>query len=113
MTRESSQEQGPAPPEVGIDSGGPTPRTGSAGTPSAAVMNTPGVPTPRTGSAGTPSAPVMNTPGVPTPRTGSAGTPSAPLHAIVEAIRARQRFVLSSHARPDGDSIGSQLSLAF
>jgi len=32
---------------------------------------------------------------------------------IAEAIRARQRFVLSSHARPDGDSIGSQLALAY
>jgi phosphoesterase RecJ-like protein len=28
-------------------------------------------------------------------------------------VRARQRFVLSSHARPDGDSIGSQLAMAF
>src|SRR5439155_8216429 len=35
------------------------------------------------------------------------------LHRIVDAIRARQRFVLSSHARPDGDSIGSQLALAY
>jgi len=32
---------------------------------------------------------------------------------IVEAIRTRQRFVLSSHARPDGDSIGSQLAMAY
>jgi phosphoesterase RecJ-like protein len=32
---------------------------------------------------------------------------------IVTAISARQRFVLSSHARPDGDSIGSQLAMAF
>src|SRR5436305_9748862 len=32
---------------------------------------------------------------------------------IVEAIRARQRFVLSSHSRPDGDSIGSQLAMAY
>jgi phosphoesterase RecJ-like protein len=32
---------------------------------------------------------------------------------IVEAIAARQRFVLSSHARPDGDSIGSQLAMAY
>src|SRR3954447_6586337 len=32
---------------------------------------------------------------------------------IVEAIRARRRFVLSSHSRPDGDSIGSQLAMAF
>jgi len=29
------------------------------------------------------------------------------LQRIVDAVRARQRFVLSSHARPDGDSIGS------
>jgi len=32
---------------------------------------------------------------------------------IVEAIRSRQRFVLSSHSRPDGDSIGSQLAMAY
>lgn len=35
------------------------------------------------------------------------------LEHIVEAIASRQRFVLSSHARPDGDSIGSELALAF
>ena len=35
------------------------------------------------------------------------------IRAIVDAIHARQRFVLSSHARPDGDSIGSQLALAY
>src|SRR5262252_9622082 len=35
------------------------------------------------------------------------------LAQIVEAIRSRQRFVLSSHSRPDGDSIGSQLAMAF
>jgi len=32
---------------------------------------------------------------------------------IAEAIRSRQRFVLSSHSRPDGDSIGSQLAMAY
>ncbi len=32
---------------------------------------------------------------------------------IVAAIQSKQRFVLSSHARPDGDSIGSQLALAY
>jgi phosphoesterase RecJ-like protein len=32
---------------------------------------------------------------------------------IVDAIRTRQRFVLSSHARPDGDAIGSQLAMAY
>src|SRR4026207_2530598 len=41
-------------------------------------------------------------------------TPPAPeLHQIVEAIRSRRRFVISSHARPDGDSIGSQLAMAY
>ena len=29
------------------------------------------------------------------------------------AIRARQSFLLTSHARPDGDAVGSQLALAF
>jgi phosphoesterase RecJ-like protein len=38
--------------------------------------------------------------------------PSA-LVAICDAIRQRQRFLLSSHARPDGDSIGSQLAMAY
>src|SRR5690242_10338062 len=41
-------------------------------------------------------------------------TSNAPeLQHIVEAIRGRQRFVLSSHSRPDGDSIGSQLAAAY
>ncbi len=40
-------------------------------------------------------------------------THSPEMHQIVEAIRQRRRFVLSSHARPDGDSIGSQLALAY
>jgi bifunctional oligoribonuclease and PAP phosphatase NrnA len=35
------------------------------------------------------------------------------LQQIVDAIRARQRFVISSHSRPDGDSIGSQLAAAY
>ncbi len=35
------------------------------------------------------------------------------LGSIVEAIAQRQRFLLVSHARPDGDSIGSQLALAY
>jgi phosphoesterase RecJ-like protein len=37
----------------------------------------------------------------------------ATIAAIVEAIHARRRFVLSSHARPDGDAIGSQLAMAY
>jgi len=32
---------------------------------------------------------------------------------IRDAILSRQRFVLTSHARPDGDSIGSQLAMAY
>jgi phosphoesterase RecJ-like protein len=32
---------------------------------------------------------------------------------IIDAIATRRRFVLSSHSRPDGDSIGSQLAMAF
>jgi bifunctional oligoribonuclease and PAP phosphatase NrnA len=35
------------------------------------------------------------------------------LQRIVDAVHARQRFVISSHARPDGDSIGSQLAFAY
>jgi phosphoesterase RecJ-like protein len=40
-------------------------------------------------------------------------TDSAPLRDIVETIRSKRRFVLSSHSRPDGDSIGSQLAMAY
>jgi bifunctional oligoribonuclease and PAP phosphatase NrnA len=32
---------------------------------------------------------------------------------ICDEIRRRQRVLITSHARPDGDSIGSQLALAF
>ena len=32
---------------------------------------------------------------------------------IVDAIHQKHRFVVSSHARPDGDSIGSQLAFAY
>src|SRR5215471_14151919 len=35
------------------------------------------------------------------------------IHQITAAIHARRRFVISSHSRPDGDSIGSQLAMAF
>lgn len=38
---------------------------------------------------------------------------AAAVQAVADAIRARHRFVLSSHARPDGDAIGSQLAMAF
>jgi bifunctional oligoribonuclease and PAP phosphatase NrnA len=33
--------------------------------------------------------------------------------AVAEALRSHQSFILTSHARPDGDAIGSQLALAF
>ena len=39
--------------------------------------------------------------------------PSTPKTEICEAIHARRRFLISSHARPDGDSIGSQLAMAY
>ena len=35
------------------------------------------------------------------------------LAQIRDAILSRQRFLITSHARPDGDSIGSQLAMAF
>jgi len=35
------------------------------------------------------------------------------LAQIVHAIRTHRRFVLSSHSRPDGDSIGSQLAMLY
>ncbi|MGH9161251.1 MAG: DHH family phosphoesterase [Vicinamibacteraceae bacterium] len=40
-------------------------------------------------------------------------TSATPLQAIRAALRAGQRFLLTSHARPDGDAIGSQLALAL
>jgi phosphoesterase RecJ-like protein len=35
------------------------------------------------------------------------------LAEIRDAIHQRQRFVITSHARPDGDAIGSQLAMAY
>jgi phosphoesterase RecJ-like protein len=40
-------------------------------------------------------------------------TTSPEIQQIADALRARQRFVLSSHSRPDGDSIGSQLAMVY
>ncbi|HXE80417.1 MAG TPA: bifunctional oligoribonuclease/PAP phosphatase NrnA [Vicinamibacterales bacterium] len=37
----------------------------------------------------------------------------AAIERIRDAVLSRQRFVISSHARPDGDSIGSQLAMAY
>jgi phosphoesterase RecJ-like protein len=36
-----------------------------------------------------------------------------PKTEICDAIHARRRFLITSHARPDGDSIGSQLAMAY
>jgi phosphoesterase RecJ-like protein len=47
---------------------------------------------------------------MPTPRSSMSPNQIA---EICEAIRQRQRFVLTSHARPDGDAIGSQVAMAF
>src|SRR5260221_642762 len=40
-------------------------------------------------------------------------TISPEIQQIVDAVRTHRRFVLSSHARPDGDSIGSQLAMVY
>jgi phosphoesterase RecJ-like protein len=40
-------------------------------------------------------------------------TNSTVLTRICDAIQARRRFLISSHARPDGDSIGSQLAMMY
>jgi bifunctional oligoribonuclease and PAP phosphatase NrnA len=39
--------------------------------------------------------------------------PAPEIRQIVDAIASRRRFVLSSHSRPDGDAIGSQLAMAY
>src|SRR6185503_11414260 len=40
-------------------------------------------------------------------------TDSTTVAHVADAIRERHRFVLTSHVRPDGDAIGSQLAMAF
>ena len=40
-------------------------------------------------------------------------TSSHTVNEIRDAILARRRFLITSHARPDGDSIGSQMAMAF
>jgi bifunctional oligoribonuclease and PAP phosphatase NrnA len=37
----------------------------------------------------------------------------SPTTDICDAIHARRRFLITSHAKPDGDSIGSQLAMAY
>ena len=38
-------------------------------------------------------------------------TPDGTLRAVLDALRPRRRVVVASHARPDGDAVGSQLAL--
>jgi phosphoesterase RecJ-like protein len=38
---------------------------------------------------------------------------SSPKTEICDAIHAHKRFLITSHARPDGDSIGSQLAMYY
>ena len=38
---------------------------------------------------------------------------AAAVTQICECIQASQRFLITSHARPDGDSIGSQVAMAY
>src|SRR5687767_8168801 len=40
-------------------------------------------------------------------------TLKTPKTEICDAILARRRFLITSHARPDGDSIGAQLAMAY
>jgi phosphoesterase RecJ-like protein len=40
-------------------------------------------------------------------------TSSPELRQIVAAIHSKRRFVIASHARPDGDSIGSEMAAAY
>src|SRR3954469_23179736 len=40
-------------------------------------------------------------------------TTKNPKTEICDAIHARRRFLITSHAKPDGDSIGSQLAMAY
>ena len=39
-------------------------------------------------------------------------TPDGALTAALDALRSRRRFIVASHARPDGDAVGSQLAMA-
>ncbi|MBI2187902.1 MAG: bifunctional oligoribonuclease/PAP phosphatase NrnA [Acidobacteria bacterium] len=40
-------------------------------------------------------------------------TETGPPSEVAAAIRTRQRFVIASHVRPDGDAVGSQLAMAY
>lgn len=51
------------------------------------------------------------------PRTGSAtattATPTNPVEAILQVLRAGERFLVCSHSRPDGDAVGSILAMGM
>src|SRR5213594_2032615 len=49
----------------------------------------------------------------PTIPTSPSPTSNNEFRQVVDAIRARRRFLISSHSRPDGDSIGSELAMAY
>jgi phosphoesterase RecJ-like protein len=49
----------------------------------------------------------------PTPTDAAAPPPPPALARIVAELHARQRCVIASHARPDGDAVGSSLAMAF
>jgi phosphoesterase RecJ-like protein len=40
-------------------------------------------------------------------------TDSTTVGQVADAIRKRQRFVITSHVRPDGDAVGSSLAMAY
>jgi phosphoesterase RecJ-like protein len=50
---------------------------------------------------------------IPTSLPAAAGHTPAVVGRIRDEILRRRRFLLTSHARPDGDSIGSQLAMAY
>ncbi len=63
-----------------------------------------------------PTTTERRTPGSPVEHGGRIDTPARdalgqPIAAVLEAIRQRQRFLLTSHCRPDGDAVGSLLAL--
>ena len=47
------------------------------------------------------------------PTTSTSSEHAVSITRIRDALLSRQRFLISSHARPDGDSIGSQLAMAY
>ena len=46
-------------------------------------------------------------------KTSADGTSQDPIQAILNVLRAGQRFLICSHARPDGDAVASSLALSM